>query len=70
MTETWKSKKYTKEELESLNYNLDLCGYPSEEEIILSPKDTMNNFISKREKLEKALDDKLKEIIDIIGDLK
>lgn len=70
LTETWKSKKYTKEELESLNYNLDLCGYPSEEEIILSPKDTMNNFISKREKLEKALDDKLKEIIDIIGDLK
>lgn len=70
LTETWKSKKYTKEELENFNYNLDLCGYPSEEEIILSPKETMNNFISKRETLEKALDEKLEEIIDIIGDLK
>ena len=70
LTETWKSKKYTIEEIIELNYNLDQCGFPVEEEIILSPKETMNNFISKREKLEKQLDEKLNNIIKLIGDIK
>ena len=69
LTESWKSKSFTKNEIEELSYNLDQCGYPVEEELILSPKDTMNGFIKKREKLEKQLDEKLKEIIDLIGDL-
>ena len=30
----------------------------------------MDNFISKREELEKQLDDKLKKIIELMGDLK
>lgn len=70
LTETWKSKMFTTEELIELNYNLDQCGYPVEEEIILSPKETMNNFIVRREKLEKQLDEKLNSIIQLIGDLK
>ena len=70
LSETWKSKKYSIEEIEKLNYNIDQCGYPVKEEIILSPKETMDNFIAKRETLEKELDAKLNEIISIIGDLK
>lgn len=70
LTETYKSKKFTLEELSNLNYNLDQCGYPVKEKIILSPKETMDNFISKREELEKQLDDKLKKIIELMGDLK
>lgn len=70
LTETYKSRKYTKEEIENFNYNLDQCGYPVKEEVILSPKETMDNFIQKREKLEKELDSKLQEIIKLIGDLK
>ena len=70
LTETWKSKKYNLSEITLNNYNLDLCGYPQKEEIILSPKETMEKFITKREKLEKQLDDKLNEIIKIIGDIK
>ena len=70
LSETYKSKKFTIEELSNFNYNLDQCGYPVKEEIILSPKETMNNFIEKRETLEKQLDKKLKEIIEIMGDLK
>ena len=70
LTETWKSKKYSIEEIIDLNYDLDQCGYPVEEEIILSPKETMNNFINKREELEKELDNKLNSIIKLIGDLK
>jgi len=70
LTETWKSKVYTKEEIESLSFNLDQCGFPVKEEVILSPKETMDNFIKKRESLEKELDNKLNEIIKLIGDLK
>jgi type I restriction enzyme M protein len=70
LTETWKSKKYSKEEILNTNCNLDQCGYPVKEEVILSPKETMDNFINKREDLEKQLDEKLKEIIKLIGDLK
>lgn len=70
LTETYKSKKLTIEELSNLNYNLDQCGYPVKEEVILSPKETMNSFIEKRENLEKQLDKKLEEIIELIGDLK
>lgn len=70
LTETWKSKCYTKEELENLSYNLDQCGYPIKEEIILPPKETMENFIQRREMLEKQLDEKLNQIIKLMGDLK
>lgn len=70
LTETWKSKKFDISEIIKLNYNLDQCGYPIEEEVILSPTETMNNFINKREKLEKELDDKIKNILELLGDLK
>ena len=70
LTETWKSKRVLISEIVESNYNLDYCGFPIKEDIILSPKETMNNFISQREKLEKELDEKLKEIIKLIGDLK
>lgn len=70
LTDTWKSKKFTVNEIEELNYNLDQCGFPVKEEVILSPKETMDNFIEKREKLEKELDIKLQEIIKLIGDAK
>src|SRR5574344_2916016 len=69
LTETWKSKKYSIEDIKKLNYNLDLCGYPVEEEIILSPNETMNNFINNREMLEKRLDEKIEEIIQMLGDI-
>lgn len=69
LTETWKSKKYTVQDIIDLGYNLDQCGYPIEEEIILSPKETMSKFISRRESLEKQLDEKISEIIKLMGDI-
>ncbi len=69
LSETWKSKMYTIDEIENLNYNLEQCGYPSKEELILSPRETITNFIEKREILEKQLDKKLNEIIEIVGDI-
>lgn len=70
MSVTWKAKKYTIDEIKELNYNLDQCGYPVEEEVILSPKETMDNFIERREELEKQLDEKLEKIIKLVGDIK
>lgn len=62
-----KAKKFTKEEIEALNYNLDQCGYPHEEEEILEPKDLINEFREKRAsynaEMEKTLD-KILELLD------
>ena len=66
-TETWKAKKYTFDEISDNGYNLDLCGYPTEEKIILSPEETINNFIARRNELDKEMDDKLAEIKRLLG---
>lgn len=62
-----KAKKFTREEIENLNYNLDQCGYPHEEEEILEPKDLINEFKEKRAsynaEMEKTLD-KILELLD------
>lgn len=55
MTTTYKAKKYTIEEIVENEYNIDLCGYPTEEKIILSPKDTLSSYIQEREQLEMKL---------------
>lgn len=39
-----KAKKYSIDEIISLNYNMDLCGYPHEEEEILPPKNLLKNI--------------------------
>lgn len=68
-TINYKAKMFTIEQIKELNYNLDQCGYPIKEEIILSPKETMSNFIELREKKEKELDIKIKEIISLIEEI-
>lgn len=54
-TETWKAKKYTIEEIDKLGYNIDLCGYPVEEKTVLSPEETLDNFIKHKDSLEAEL---------------
>lgn len=61
-TETYKSKKYTVEEIANLNYNLDLCGYPHKEEIILEPKELISQYQEKRANLNAEIDKILDEI--------
>lgn len=67
MSTTYKAKKFTYEEIENSNFNLDRCGYPVEEKIILSPEETIKNFVNKREELERRMDEKLKQIIEMLG---
>ena len=67
MSTTYKAKKFTYEEIENSNFNLDRCGYPVEEKVILSPDETVKNFIARREDLERRMDEKLEEIMKLLG---
>lgn len=66
MTETWKSKKYSYEELKERGFDLDLCGYPEKEEIVLTPEETVKNYQEHRESLNKKMDAKLDLIIRLL----
>lgn len=63
-----KAKKYRKEELENkYNYNIDLCGYPHEEEVILSPHDLIQRYQEERASLNAEIDRVLDEITALLG---
>lgn len=64
--QTYKAKKVLREEL-SDKYTLNYCAYPVEEKVILSPEETIKQFITKRDTLDKQMDEKLKEIMDLLG---
>ena len=65
-TQTFKAKKYTIQDFVDNGYNIDLCGYPVEEKVILSPEETIKQFIAKRDALDKQMDEKLKEIMELL----
>ena len=65
-TETYKSKRYSAEEIKALNYNLDLCGYPHEEEIILEPKELISQYQEKRASLNAEIDRILDEVSKLL----
>lgn len=62
-----KAKKYTAEELAERNYNIDLCGFPHEEEEILPPKELIQQYQEKRASLNADIDRILAQITDILG---
>lgn len=62
-----KAKKYTVEEIADKNYNIDLCGYPHEEEEILPPKELIQQYQEKRASLNADIDRILAQITDILG---
>lgn len=58
-----KAKKYTAKQLaEDFGYNLDLCGYPHEEEEILDPRDLIQRYQEQRASLNAEIDRVLAEI--------
>ncbi len=61
--EGWaKAKKYTVEEIQEGGYNLDLCGFPHEEEEILDPMDLIRSYQEQRKELNVEIDRVLGEI--------
>lgn len=64
----YKSKKFTEKELaEDLNYNLDQCGYPHEEEVILDPLDLIYQYQEERQSLNANIDKILEQITTLLG---
>ena len=57
-----KAKKFTAQEIADNNYNLDLCGFPHEEEEILPADELIENYKEKRTYLNKKIDDVLANI--------
>jgi len=63
-----KTKKYSFEELVARNFNLDLCGYPVVEEVILEPRELFAQYDAKKEKLESEINEvltQIKKLLDI-----
>ena len=59
--------KYNISEIEDRNYNIDLCGYPHEEEEILPPKELIQQYQEKRASLNADIDRILAQITEILG---
>ena len=66
-TDTYKAKDYTAQELAERGYDLDLCGYPTVEEEVLSPEETIRVFKEKRDALNVKIDKRLAEIEALLG---
>ena len=67
LTDTWKSLCVDIQTIRDQNYNLDFCGYPIKEKIILSPEETVANFKEERDRIDAALDAKLDMILQLLG---
>ena len=62
-----KAKKYSVQEIIDRNYNIDLCGYPHEEEEILPPRELILQYLEKRASLNAEIDRILSQITDALG---
>ena len=65
-TTTYKSKCYTIKEIIDNGYNIDLCGYPHKEEIILEPKELIEQYQEQRASLNAEIDKILSEVSKLL----
>lgn len=64
----YKSKEYSFKELSESSFDLDLCGYPEIEEIVLSPTETISTYKSRRETIDGKINSALTKIEAIINE--
>ena len=63
VVEDWpKAKKFSAKEIAENDYNLDLCGFPHEEEEILEPMELIKSYQDHRQVLNAKIDKVLAEI--------
>ena len=62
-----KAKKYNIDEIIDRSYNIDLCGFPHEEEVILEPMDLIKVYQEKRASLNAEIDNVLEQITSMLG---
>ena len=66
-SDSFKAMQFTADEIRARNFDLDLCGYPTYEEEVLSPEETIRQFKEKRDALNVRIDRKIKQIEDLLG---
>lgn len=62
-----KAKKYTFDEIVEKNYNIDLCGFPHLEEVIIEPIPLIYEYQEKRASLNAEIDHVLDKIASMLG---
>ncbi|MBY0203056.1 class I SAM-dependent DNA methyltransferase [Paenibacillus cucumis (ex Kampfer et al. 2016)] len=62
-----KARRYTIDEIVDRSYNIDLCGFPHEEEVILEPMDLIREYQEKRASLNAEIDHVLGQITSMLG---
>ena len=62
-----KAKKYSIDEIVEKGYNIDLCGFPHEEEVILEPMALIQEYQEKRASLNAEIDHVLDQITAMLG---
>lgn len=62
-----KARRFSATELAERNYDIDLCGFPHEEEEILPPADLIRQYQEKRAILNADIDRILAQITEILG---
>ena len=62
-----KAKRYTIDEIIERSYNIDLCGFPHEEEVILEPMALIQEYQEKRASLNAEIDHVLEQITSMLG---
>lgn len=64
---TYKAKCYSIKEIAESGYNLDLCKYPKEEEVILTPDELLKDYHERRIALDAKIDATLKSIQSLLS---
>ena len=62
-----KAKRYSIDEIVERSYNIDLCGFPHEEEVILEPMNLIQEYQEKRASLNAEIDHVLEQITSMLG---
>ena len=62
-----KAKKYSIDEIVGRSYNIDLCGFPHEEEVILEPMALIQEYQEQRASLNAEIDHVLDQITSMLG---
>lgn len=69
-SETFKAKAFTVDEIVNRGYDLDLCGYSSSDEEILSPVETIRDFQERRAALNSKIDSRLEKISALLQNVR
>lgn len=62
----YKAQVFSPEKLEKLDYNLDQCGFPQEEEEILEPLELISKYNTERKELNEKIDNVLADILAML----